>query len=356
MSAKKWTILVLIIFAVFLMLEISINYIIDPYMKYHKPSEYGYIISNEIYSNPGIARNYDYNAVILGSSMCENARASEYDEHFNVTSVKLTYSGEYALNVKYIMDVVDQSHNVDMVFWGADIFSFIEPASSTNAPFPLYLYDNNAFNDMKYLVNKDVLVDSFRTWRYKNEKVPTTSMDNCYTWYYSFLDAFTPEGTLETYDNSLAGLDIRDSEDAYDEYMGWAKANMEKNIMPIIERNPQTEFYIFYPPYSILYWNLFKAEGTLEANLAVLEYMTEVFLEYDNVTLTTFQEVEDIVLNLDLYKDPMHYNIDINSYIIKNLDNPQYQITKENYLDKMAALRSLIDKIDIDELKEYYLN
>jgi len=356
MSTKKWTFLALILFALILLSAAIFNYIIDPYMKYHKPSEYGYNITNAIYSNPGIARNYDYNAVILGSSMCVNSKASEFDEKYGVTTVKLTYTAEYARNIKYIMDIVDQKHDVDMIFFGADIFSFVKPVNETNAAFPLYLYDNNALNDVKYLFNRDVLKDSFRTIRNKLEKMPTTSMDDCYSWYNGSIDSFTAAKTLEAYDDNLALIEVKDSKAAYEEYMEMAKANMEKNIVPIIERNPQTEFYIFYPPYSVLYWDMFKAEGTLEANLAVLEYMTEVFLQYDNVTLTTFQESEDIVLNLDLYKDPMHYNIDINSYIIKNLDNPQYQITKENYLDKMAALRSLIDKIDIDELKEYYLN
>ena len=32
-------------------------------------------------------------------------------------------------------------------------------------------------------------------------------------------------------------------------------ANLDVNIIPYIEAHPETTFTIFYPPYSILYWN-----------------------------------------------------------------------------------------------------
>ena len=53
----------------------------DPFFHYHVPSGGGkYIFDNEVYQNPGIARNFDYDSIIVGSSMTRPLSPSEFDE------------------------------------------------------------------------------------------------------------------------------------------------------------------------------------------------------------------------------------------------------------------------------------
>ena len=50
---------------------------------------------------------------------------------------------------------------------------------------------------------------------------------------------------------------------------------MDANICPYIERHPETDFYIFYPPYSILFWNDVLQENHMEATMREYEYISK---------------------------------------------------------------------------------
>ena len=69
---------------------------VDPFFHYHKPLEQlAYPIDSERYQNDGISRNFTYDAVLTGTSMMENFKASRFDSLFGVTSVKIPYAGGY---------------------------------------------------------------------------------------------------------------------------------------------------------------------------------------------------------------------------------------------------------------------
>jgi len=352
MNNKKWTLFVLGITGLLLLITIVLVYVVDPLFQYRAPKENGYLITNEYYHNAGIAKSYDYDAVILGSSMCENFKVTEFNEKYNVTTVKLTYGGAYALNFKTIMDVVKDNVNVKKVFWGVDVYAFTKPSDQTRYPLPEYLYDNKLLNDFKYVLNKDIIIDSFFTLYNQLKGIPTTSLDDCYNWFSKEKNSFIPSKVIQEYMDTKKV--VKKVNPSSNEYLDMAKINMVENIIPIIEDNENTEFYLFYPPYSILYWDYTEARGELDAYFEVLEYITEVFLQYDNVSLYTFQDIDKIVCDISLYKDYSHYHSDINSFIVDNLDNSDYKIKKDNYLDKITSLRNLIADTNLDELIDFY--
>ena len=70
--------------------------LVDPFFHYHKPLEQlAYPIDSERYQNDGISRNFTYDAVLTGTSMMENFKASRFDSLFGVASVKIPYAGGY---------------------------------------------------------------------------------------------------------------------------------------------------------------------------------------------------------------------------------------------------------------------
>lgn len=356
MSNKKWTLYTLGMLGALLLFTALFVYIVDPFFQYHKPAETGYLINNEIYQNPGIAKNYDYDAVILGSSMCQNFKVSEFDEKYDITTVKLTYSGAYASNFKHIMDVVNYEKDVEKIFWGIDTYAFLHSVDETRFPLPEHLYDYNIFNDTNYIFNKDTIIKSIGVVYNQIKGIPTTSIDDSYYWYDSCKSQFVPANVMKNYQDYIVTLDREQTQNIDDYFLVNVQQNMEENILPIIENNPQAEIYIFYPPYSVLYWNTVNINGELESQLSVLEYITEVFLQYENITICSFQSDENIVYDISLYKDHTHYDAAINSFIIDNLDNPDYQVTKDNYKSKIDVLRELAENIDIDELADLYIN
>ena len=100
-----------------------------------------------------------------------------------------------------------------------------------------------------------------------------------------------------------------------DWYLPEVEANLEANICPYIEDNPDTEFVIFFPPYSILFWNDVMQENHMEATLAEYEYITRRLLAYDNVSVYFFPDQEEIVCDLNNYADYSHYHPRFNRYM-----------------------------------------
>lgn len=67
---------------------------IDPFLHYHEPLSFlEYPLKDERYQNDGIARHYQYNSIITGTSMSQNFRCSEFDALWDAKSVKMAYSG-----------------------------------------------------------------------------------------------------------------------------------------------------------------------------------------------------------------------------------------------------------------------
>ena len=73
MKEKKWFIGTLIGIVSILLLLVAMVCVIDPYFHYHASIEgVSYRLGNQRYINDGIARHYDYDAIIIGTSMTEN--------------------------------------------------------------------------------------------------------------------------------------------------------------------------------------------------------------------------------------------------------------------------------------------
>ena len=94
MKEKQWNIVVLgSTFGLILMVAL-VTMVIDPYLHYHKPWKVlEYPLKDERYINDGIARNYEYEAMITGTSMAQNFKASQMEELWQVPTIKTAYSG-----------------------------------------------------------------------------------------------------------------------------------------------------------------------------------------------------------------------------------------------------------------------
>ena len=85
---KKWLRRTIIEILGIMIFVVLLQIIVDPYFHYHKPIT-KYRLNDERYINDGIARHFDYDAIIIGNSLCQNFSTSQYDELFGTNSVKL---------------------------------------------------------------------------------------------------------------------------------------------------------------------------------------------------------------------------------------------------------------------------
>ncbi|MWV61863.1 hypothetical protein DCO58_07290 [Helicobacter saguini] len=81
LSYKKFVILGILVPCVNLLLLILLLYIYDPLQVFHKPFfRETTFLSDMRVQNRGIIKNYDFNSVILGTSMLENTLPKDANE------------------------------------------------------------------------------------------------------------------------------------------------------------------------------------------------------------------------------------------------------------------------------------
>ena len=314
----------------------SIIAYIDPFFHYHKPIEgFPYVVDDQVDMNPGLARHMDYDGVLLGSSMTVNFTASSFERDLGLKVQKLSYNGAYPKDQANIMEQVFEANpSVERVFLGIDELNYSADVNETKYPVTDYLYDNNPFNDVKYLLNKDVMLDY--VLKPLVDRSDATDWDMIYPMWWK----------PEHYNLANVRLYYTPAEEITDttpleEYIAGIEKNLNVNIIPFIEEHPDTEFTIFYPPYSILYWYDAKRTGDVDIIVGKLKYMTERLLAYDNVEVYLFCGDEDIITNFDNYADYTHYSTAVCDYMVSCFETGEHRIVFSNYEWELEALRQL---------------
>ena len=107
---------------------------VDPFQVYRLATLYMPPIDNttQVYANAGIARNYDYDSAIVGTSVTENFRPSQMDELLGGRFIKLCTQSGTAYNHALLMDLAFRTHDIRRIVYGLDVYSFI---GATEAPY-----------------------------------------------------------------------------------------------------------------------------------------------------------------------------------------------------------------------------
>ena len=334
MKRKTWSILCLLGLGGAIVFLCALVIFIDPFQIYRLATRYMPPIDNttQVYANAGIVRHYDYDSAIVGTSVTENFHPSLMDEELGGRFIKLCTSAGTAYNHAILLNLAFRTHDMARVVYGLDVYSLIGPLTKTGSDVPMYLYDDNPFNDVSYWLNRSVL-GSFlprclRTW---GEQQDDTLRDTMYNW--AGRDEYGP---IALY---TASFTAPQSEMAADRYTDAARANIETHILPFIEEHPQTQFDFFFPPYSAAEWATMKSKGTLEAMLTLRGLCYDLLSGYDNVTLHDFTVRDDWVLDLSNYKDTLHYGEWINDEITRCIATGACAVSSREQID--AASQTL---------------
>lgn len=351
MTSKKMSITVLGIMVALLLLLGGMTAYLDPFFHFHAPWQWqNYDLYNERYQNDGISRHFSYNAIITGTSMTENFKTSELDQLFDVHSVKLSFSGgSYKEINDFLTRAVSRNPNIEMIIRGLDTdYLLTDKDYMEYDSYPDYLYDDNIFNDVNYLFNKDIFIDD--TWKalvYSRSGQPSRDFDTYANWNDSY--SFGKEAIMSRYaraesTNETLSFSMEDEETV--------RENFAQNVTALVEDNPQIDFYLFFTPYSIVYWDSQNQAGNVQRLIEAQRVAIEMMLPYENVHLFSFFDEFDMVCNLDNYKDTIHYGEHINSQILQWMRDGEHQLTMENYEQYLLEIEEFYTQYPYEALFE----
>lgn len=334
---------------ILLVLLVALVVVVDPYFHFHKPFPFlSYRLYEERYINDGISRRFDFDSMITGSSMTQNFKTSQAEELFGGTFVKEPFSGggfeEQAQNLERAFEY---NPGIKRVIWCVDYNGLIRDKSWHDYnDFPTYLYDNNPFNDVKYIFNKDILYHGvLKNLAMTVRGIPSTTMDDYSSW---SADATGLEGIFKLYDRDNVQHDLPDHLTVDEETM--VRENIGENIISVVNAHPDVEFIIFYPPYSICYWDEVCLMNTLERQLKAEEVASSMLLECSNVKLYSYNDHYEVITELANYRDKEHYMGWVNDNMLMWMADDEGRVTKENYLDIIAKEREYYGSYDYESI------
>ena len=317
------------LFAVILLLLCGgLVILFDPFFHYHKPLSFlKAVLWEKEYQVPGTLDHFDYDAVIAGSSVAENNNNSWYDEAFNCTSIKAIRSYGATADLMYFVNRAFDHQDLKYVFLNLDPSSLVQNPETTFelTGSPMYLYDKNPFNDVQYIWNKDVLFERI-PYMIATSFVGDYDEGESYNW--AQWKSFDKDTILYNYIQSPNILPMASENSELE-----ITAENVKLITDVLMAHPDTEFYIFIPPYSILWWDALYRSGDTLSFLTSEKYALTELLTYDNVRIFNFQNAEDVIYNLDNYTDSLHFSPEINKYICDCLADGTYEITNTDELN-----------------------
>jgi len=330
---KKFNILFISISFILVISLITVNYVIDPYQQYRKTNFYLFNTENPRYLNAGLVKNYDYDSLIIGSSMMANFNVSDVEKIllFDKAIKPLTFGGFISEEVDTINTAL-ASKNVKNILFGLDIYSFSKYniSSKNNKRFPLYLYDNSLLNDFTYLLSLKILKKSFNILSNDfNESKVTNQLNELYDWQKEYNAFFTGKEVVENYENFLKS--DRNLLPIYN--LDILKSNFDNILLPVIKSNKKINFIFFFPPYSIYEYKLMDKEGYLLNNIKFKNFVMNRLKKFKHVSLFDFQVANEITMNKFNYKDTTHYHKRINYWILEQIRDNKFKKVQSNVQD-----------------------
>ena len=346
---RRWSAWVLAGLAAVLLLCALAVYIVDPCLYYRIPDRWQPIFFNERYQNAGLVRHVPADTVLLGSSMVANFRASQVEAAYGGTALRITIPDGYYSEYDQAVDALFRAQSPQRVVFAVDLNILTRDESGKTEAMPAYLYNANPLDDIQYLLNKDSLYYSAYTLL-ANRWGEGQSVDDAFTW-----DKGTwwnHMATLEEYIRPDIAAETLPS----DALLADTQANLQV-LEGWIAEHPDTEFVLYFSPYSILYWDKTIRTGQLDAVFAAMEYSCAALLAHGNVQLHAPLLDREIVEDLDRYCDYVHHSGETAGLVLEKLADGEDRLTADNYRQTLAQWRTFVEQYDFEKFwdEDYWL-
>lgn len=345
--SKLWSILCIVLVLILLTAFAIPTAVIDPFFHFRSPREdLTYPLNNQRYQNDGIVRHFDYDALITGTSMTENFKTSEFNALFGVNAVKVSYSGgtfpELTANLEQALE-----HNSEIKFVIFCMDQWFLTAGreliQASGDYPVYLYDDNPFNDVEYLLNREIFWENtLQVLSHTKKGLPTTSFDDYSSWVYPY-DA---QIVLANYNRPEPDTSVPATESDYSRL----KDTLENTLIRLARLHPDTTFIVYFPPYSILAWDTWLQEGLFSKNLDLYQSACEILLQQENIHVFSFHSDYETITDLNNYRDRGHHSDQINSLLLQRFRSGEFRLTEDNYQQHWQEVEDFYGSFDYEAL------
>jgi hypothetical protein len=324
-----------------LMLVASFNYFVDPFTYYHQPWTDINFSKLHRFSNPGLARQYDYEAVLVGTSHVMELESSRFSEIIGQPGLNLSTNGGLFREQSELVELVLDQGKADTIYWEMNFpsLSLGDATGSLGQQYPEYFYHPTVETPFRYLASLDTLGHS---WKAVNNP-GVISIDNrnelvhrefserrvLASWHYE-IQRWTPE-FISYWRAVQASVDS-------------PRQVVEKRLVPLLQAHPRISFKLVLPPHTLLLFLLHEAMGADDFNrwLDFRELLGELADQYPNAELYDFQADWALVEDFELYRDIEHFSYPVLESVFEKVRDGENQANHDRLVSNNRALRDKV--------------
>lgn len=346
--AKTLCIRALTAVALVLALYAAAVWVIDPYMHFHAPwlgmrMQRSDDSRNENY---GIARFADYDAILMGTSVMQDAKASEYNALYGANAIKAKFAGSYFAELAHYLRFAYAHHegSIDQVFWVLDLTHITtEKDTMGHTDNPDYLYDDNFLTDAQYLLNKGVAPDLLR---------PLFNLTPLNHDHQVFSEETGLHALLPVYAPNRPPLS---PEEPYtEEVRARITENYEANVASIAREHPETEFVFVIPPGNAFFWDYVLRNGWFPSYTEGLRTALGLLTQLPNARVYCYAADPGKVEDFSRYKDRVHFDPDMMSEILADTAAGKGLITPQTVDEEIERIITYWTQVDYEALYSAY--
>ncbi len=348
--------------------------IYDPLHLFHK----SWIVDDErVHGNmrlqaAGVINNYDFDSVIIGTSMMKGTSAIFASEKIGGVFVNISSDGSGIYERSYIIDYALRKKRLENV-----IISF-DTGLDANLKKSHHRYPINKF----YFLYDDILINDLKAyWNYKfiSCLVRFSTSSSCLgnkrniqrplEWFDKVSEINQNISGVENWlhhekgrgkaVNSRIKRHLNKPWDLkkYKKNLELTKEIIDEKLFSLVEDNKDTNFHIVFPPYSRFLYSLWKQKNPYKYLLykETLKYLVVNGAEYKNFKVYSFDDMKYLD-DLDNYRDMRHYNINMNETMLNSIRDQSNIINLNNITSFLEKIDILNGDYKLDSELNYILN
>lgn len=327
-------------------------YLYDPLQIFHKP----FLREKSFHSNmreqaAGVINNYDFDSILLGTSMLANLSAEKTSKLFNQKFINISMSGSDFYERSLVLNYALKKKKIKTVLYSLDAFSYLEQRkghkSFSTEEFD-FLYDDNKLNDIKAYLNSKYInclltfsnnskcIGGAKDLNYPNEWFSNKKKQERFGGIDNWFKKQTTKDEIKilkqiiykaeeiSNGKSLPLINIKNKNKKAIKYV-------DNYILSIIKKHPGTKFILFFPPYSRFEFALWAQydKSKFEVYKNIVLYLSNQSTKLQNLKVFAFGN-EEFMDNISNYKDTLHYHKSKNLLMLSHFNKNINLITSKN--------------------------
>lgn len=349
------------ILALQLCVYLGLSWYRDPLHIFQKSAPSDYLIDNMRIQAAGIINTFDFDSIILGTSVLENSSAKEMSQLLGGVFANISVSGSSQYERAIILKHALRQKQIKKVVYSLDDYYLYLKTASYDEKNWTYLYDDILLNDFKVYLN----LHQMKNILFNIKKGHLTNLDRPNAWFKNeyhacrfggldnwikhrdkqgvgeFLSMVVPDAARKAKQSNVI---------LHDKILALQACEyIEKYVLKIAELHPKTEFYFIFPPYWRFHYAVMKQTTLFSVHQEVIRYIIHRSKNIKNISIFGFEDC-NFVDDISNYKDVTHYSLKINEYISSCIQKKEHMLTIDNIEEYLNRCNKKACDFDLQEL------